>query len=180
MLHPLAPRQRPGPREPRLPPKCCAPQHGAPQHGAPQPSARKYSWAGAVTPTQRNITQASAATERLDNGMFQGTPLAGKGNPTWPFSNVPETLTPWRNDLLQRPAIGLDHRAGELRLAIPPLGLARAIVTEVSAWLADIPRRIGDRLFLVSDEEAYWHGWRVTRLHGGLGRSYRDHRFADR
>ena len=98
--------------------------------------------------------------------MFQGTPLAGKGNPTWPFSNMPETLTPWRNDLLQRPAIRL--------------GLARAVVTEVSAWLADIPRRIGDRLFLVSDEEAYWRGWRVTRLHGGLGRSYRDHRFADR
>jgi hypothetical protein len=165
MLHPLAPRQRPEPRDARLPPK----------FGAP-----KYSWAGAATPTQRHITQASAATERSDDDVFQGTPLAGKGNPTWPFSNVPETLTPWRNDLLQRPAIRPDREAGELRLAAWPLGLARAVVTEVSAWLADIPRRLGERLFLVSDEEAYWHGWRVTLLHCGLGRSYRDHRFDDR
>lgn len=167
----LAPRRRPEPREPHLPPN-----YGAPEIRCPQ-----YSWAGAETPTQRSITQASAATERLDNDMFQGTPLAGKGNPTWPFSNTPpETLTPWRNDLLRRAAIRLDRGAGELRLAARPQGLARAIVTEVSAWLADIPRRIGDRLFLVSDEEAYWRGWQVTWLHGGLGRGYRDHRFDDR
>jgi hypothetical protein len=111
----------------------------------------------------------------LDNDVFQGTPLAGEGNPAWPFSNAPETLTPWRNDLLQRPASRLDPGA-----AARPLGLARAVVTEVSAWLADIPCRIGERSFLASDEEAYWHSWRVTPIHGGLGRSYRDHRFDDR
>jgi hypothetical protein len=112
--------------------------------------------------------------------MLQGTPLAGEGNPAWPFSNTPETLTPWRNDLLQRPALRLDPGAGEPRLAARPLGLARAVVTEVPAWLADIPRQIGERLFLVSDEEACWRGWRVTRIHGGLGRGYRDPRFGNR
>jgi hypothetical protein len=71
MLYLPAPRQRPEPRQSHLPPKC---------------RARKYSWAGAATPTQRSITHASAATERLDNDMFQGTPLTGKGNPTWAFS----------------------------------------------------------------------------------------------
>jgi hypothetical protein len=106
--------------------------------------------------------------------MFQGTPLAGKGNPTWPFSNTPETLTPWRNDLLQGPAPRPHRRAG---IAARPLTLACAAVTGISAWLADIPRRIGDRLFLDRDEEAYWRGWQVTPLHGGLGRRYRDPRF---
>jgi hypothetical protein len=106
--------------------------------------------------------------------MFHGTPLTGKGNPTWPFGNTPETLTPWRNNLLQPAASRPDRRAG---LAARPLALAYAAINEISAWLADIPGRIGARLFLETDEEAYWQGWQVTQLHGGLGRSYRDFRF---
>jgi hypothetical protein len=46
-----------------------------------------------------------------------------------------------------------------------------------AAWLADIPRRIGERLFMSCDEEANWRGWDMTPLHGGLGRRYRDPRF---
>ena len=36
----------------------------------------------------------------------------------------------------------------------------------------------GDRLFVMNDTEAYWRGWQMTRTHGGLGRRYRDPRFA--
>jgi hypothetical protein len=38
------------------------------------------------------------------------------------------------------------------------------------SWLA----RVGDRLFAANDNEAYWRGWQITRVHGGLGRRYRD------
>ena len=46
-----------------------------------------------------------------------------------------------------------------------------------AGWLADIPRRVGERLFMSCDEEAYWRGWSITPLLGGLGRRYRDPRF---
>ncbi len=45
------------------------------------------------------------------------------------------------------------------------------------SWLAAIPRRLGDRLFAMNDNEAYWRGWQIIRIHGGLGRRYRDPRF---
>ncbi len=44
-------------------------------------------------------------------------------------------------------------------------------------WLADLPRRWGDRWFAMNDAEAQWRGWQMTRVHGGLGRRYRDPRF---
>lgn len=47
----------------------------------------------------------------------------------------------------------------------------------ITAWLADIPGRLGTRLFLSGDEEANWRGWQTTRLWGGLARRYRDGRF---
>jgi hypothetical protein len=53
-------------------------------------------------------------------------------------------------------------------------GLAAAVLL---SWLAYIPRRLGDRLFSWNDTEAYWRGWQITKVHGGLGRHYRDPRF---
>jgi hypothetical protein len=44
----------------------------------------------------------------------------------------------------------------------------------LAIWLAYIPRRLGDRLFAMHDNEAYWRGWQITKVHGGLGRRYRD------
>ena len=44
-------------------------------------------------------------------------------------------------------------------------------------WLAAIPRRLGDRLFVTNDTEAYWRDWQITKMHGGLARRYRDPRF---
>ena len=40
--------------------------------------------------------------------------------------------------------------------------------------LAAIPRRLGDRLFVANDTEAYWRDWRITKKRGGLARRYRD------
>jgi len=45
------------------------------------------------------------------------------------------------------------------------------------SWLTAIPRRLGDRLFVMNDTEAYWRGWQITKTHGGLARRYRDPRF---
>jgi hypothetical protein len=44
-------------------------------------------------------------------------------------------------------------------------------------WLAALPRRLGDRLFVMNDAEAYWRSWQTIRTHGGLGRRYREPRF---
>jgi hypothetical protein len=44
-------------------------------------------------------------------------------------------------------------------------------------WLRGLPRRWGDRWFAMNDAEAEWRGWQMTRVHGGLGRRYRDQRF---
>jgi hypothetical protein len=52
--------------------------------------------------------------------------------------------------------------------------LAAGIMADcLAAW----PRRMCDRLFAINDAEAYWRGWQITRVHGGLGRRYRDPAF---
>jgi hypothetical protein len=50
--------------------------------------------------------------------------------------------------------------------------------TLATAWLIGLPRRAGRRLFAINDAEAGWHVWQVTETLGGLGRRYRDARFA--
>jgi hypothetical protein len=56
-------------------------------------------------------------------------------------------------------------------------GASSSAVAGFTAWLADIQHRIGTRLFMAADEEAYWRGWRITERWGGLARGYRDPRF---
>jgi hypothetical protein len=81
--------------------------------------------------------------------VINGTPVPGKGNPSWPIGNVTETR--------KAPAAGA--------------------TVSFAAWLADLPRRFGNRLFAANDAEAGWRGWEVTVLAHGLGRQYRDPRF---
>ena len=45
------------------------------------------------------------------------------------------------------------------------------------SWLAVLPGRLGDWLFAMNDNEAYWRDWQITKTHGGLGRRYRDPSF---
>jgi hypothetical protein len=49
--------------------------------------------------------------------------------------------------------------------------------TALSDYLANLPRRIGARLFAMNDAEAGWRGWQTINAYGGLGRRYRDPRF---
>ena len=63
-----------------------------------------------------------------------------------------------------------DARTGHLG------GLAAAAAIMLS-WLAALPGRLGDRLFAMNDNEAYWRDWQITRTHGGFGRRYRDPSF---
>ena len=44
-------------------------------------------------------------------------------------------------------------------------------------WLTYFLRRLGDRWFAMNDTEAYWWGWQISKMLGGLGRRYRDIRF---
>lgn len=81
--------------------------------------------------------------------MFNGTPVLGKDKTRWPISNATETKS---------------HAVA-------------TFFAGLAAWLADILCHVGERLFLSCDEEAYWRGWEITPLRGGLGRSYRDPRF---
>jgi hypothetical protein len=51
-------------------------------------------------------------------------------------------------------------------VAIPARALA--------SWLAAVRLRLGDHVFAMNDSEASWRHWQVTKVHGGLGRHYRD------
>ncbi len=65
------------------------------------------------------------------------------------------------------------------RATRPPAQLAsgETLVRRLSAWLYNIPRRIGDRVFAMNDDEARWHGWEIIPRHAGLTRRYRDPMF---
>ena len=51
---------------------------------------------------------------------------------------------------------------------------ADEVAAVLLSWLAYIPRRLGDHIFTWNDIDAYWRGWQITKVHGGLGRRYRD------
>jgi hypothetical protein len=69
----------------------------------------------------------------------------------------------------------------------PPAGLTARPMAGLTAgptagqmllgWLAVLPGRLGDRLFMLNDNEAGWRDWQVVKAHGGLARRYRDPRF---
>lgn len=63
--------------------------------------------------------------------------------------------------------------AGQLPRTTRPT-LAGLAVAVLLSWLAFGSRRLGDHLFTTNDTEAYWRGWQITKVHGGLGRRYRD------
>jgi len=57
------------------------------------------------------------------------------------------------------------------------LGALAATARIMLSWLAALPGHLGDRLFAMNDNEAYWRDWQITRTHGGFGRRYRDPAF---
>jgi len=98
--------------------------------------------------------------------------FTSKNNPRW------RPAEPVRPAQSQRPRAP-DQTAGTTAQAGPArFGRILVIVGRVLlSWLAAIPRRLGDRLFVMNDTEAYWRGWQITQTHGGLARRYRDPRF---
>jgi hypothetical protein len=67
------------------------------------------------------------------------------------------------------------YAAARSRIANSALFLIATTVP--SDYLANLPGRIGDRLFAMNDAEAGWRGWQAINAYGGLGRRYRDPRF---
>jgi len=129
---------------------------------------RTRRWAGAATPTQRNTTQAQERARRASDATNVSN-FTSKNNPRW---RPAEPVGPARPPRPRTP----DRAAGAAAQASPVrLGRILASVGQVLLnWLAAIPRRLGDRLFVTNDAEAYWRDWQITKARGGLARRYRD------
>jgi hypothetical protein len=90
----------------------------------------------------------------------------------------------WEPALARGPArpTGYEEPAGlrdrkELGGTPPPGSRASGAFGAAVDRLVCLLRRLGDRRFAVTDAEADWWGWQMTKLQGGLGRRYRDSRF---
>ena len=105
----------------------------------------------------------------ISNSTSKNNPswlLAEPERPPWP---APTPAHDTAADSAAREGSG--SRRGRLGRLVTVLGQV------LLSWLAAIPRRLGDRLFLMNDNEAYWRGWQITKTRGGLARRYRDPRF---
>ncbi len=104
--------------------------------------------------------------------MINISNFTSKDNPQWPPSppvSVARAARPRAPDQ----TTGATAQASPARLGRILCSLGRVLLS----WLAAIPRRLGDRLFVMNDAEAYWRGWQITKTHHGLARRYRDPRF---
>jgi len=119
------------------------------------------------------FTIGSSTSEDNPSGAVTGTqgsgvPLHKPGIDTWTVF-TPQPPGPEHGPHRESP--GPERDPGRLRATLTVVaGVAAAYATEV-------PRRLGDRLFALNDAEAYWRGWQITKLHGGLTRRYRDPAF---
>jgi hypothetical protein len=104
--------------------------------------------------------------------------FTSKNNPPWGLPESAEPARPARTARAPQPRAPAEATAAATPASPAGFGPILAIVGRVLlSWLAAIPRRLGDRLFVMNDTEAYWRGWQITKTHGGLARRYRDPRF---
>ncbi len=104
--------------------------------------------------------------------MINVSNFTSKNNPRWLLA---EPVRPGPPPLPWAPAQAADATT---QASPARFGRILAIVGRVLlSWLGGLPRRLGDRLFVMNDTEAYWRGWRITKTHGGLARRYCDPRF---
>ena len=107
--------------------------------------------------------------------MINVSNSTSKNNPQWLLAEPLRPARPAGPPQPERP-----RAAARTAARTVPASPARMLVTAVRAllgWLAATPRRLGDRLFVMNDTEAYWRSWQITRTHGGLARRYRDQQF---
>lgn len=107
--------------------------------------------------------------------MINVTNFTSKNNPSYVLAEAVPPTPPARP---AAPAAVARPR----RAAAPPLRVRLGGNLVIAAgvllsWLGAVPRHLGDRLFAMNDAEAYWRGWQITKVQGGLGRRYRDSRF---
>jgi hypothetical protein len=110
--------------------------------------------------------------------MLNVTNPVGKDKSRWPKDNLRcpkgNTAETFRVPDLYLATTTWGWRHGPASAA----GTVGGACTLATAWLIGLPRRIGRWLFAINDAEARWHAWQVTETLGGLGRRYRDARFA--
>jgi len=104
--------------------------------------------------------------------MINVSNSTSKNNPPW---RPAELVSPAQPPLPRAPDRGADAtaQASPARLGRILASVGRVLLN----WLAAIPRRQGDRLFVTNDTEAYWRDWQIIKTHGGLARRYRDPQF---
>jgi len=104
--------------------------------------------------------------------MINVSNSTSKNNPPW---RPAELVSPAQPPLPRAPDRGADAtaQASPARLGRILASVGRVLLN----WLAAIPRRLGDRLFVMNDTEAYWRDWQIIKTHGGLARRYRDPQF---
>ena len=110
--------------------------------------------------------------------MINGTNLLAKDNPRWPIGNAAETMKALDAALLVSRASAAPSTAISIRSGHGVGSTLRIAGAIGLSWLIGLPRRFGNRFFTMNDAEAGWRGWEVTELATGLGRQYRDARFA--
>jgi len=98
-----------------------------------------------------------------------------KNNPSWLLAEPFRPTRPTGPPQPERPAAAA--RTPARTAPARPAWILATAVRVLFNWLAAIPRRLGDRMFVMNDTEAYWRSWQITRTHGGLGRRYRDPQF---
>jgi len=115
--------------------------------------------------------------------MINVSNSTSKNNPPW---RPAELVSPAQPPLPRAPDRGADATAqaspARLGRILARVGRIPARVGRVLAsvgrvllnWLATLPGRLGDRLFVTNDTEAYWRDWQIIKTHGGLARTYRD------
>jgi hypothetical protein len=92
--------------------------------------------------------------------------------PLWPLGAPAEPTRP--SGPADRAAAGRFYPDGARTRRLGGLAAAAWIML---SWLAARPGRLGDRLYAMNDNEAYWRDWQITRTRGGFGRRYRDPSF---
>lgn len=105
--------------------------------------------------------------------MINVSNFTSKNNPQWRPEESVRPARPWQprtpDQAADATAPASSARFGRILVIV-----GRVLLN----WLATIPRRLGDRLFVTNDTEAYWRDWQNTKTRGGLARRYRDPQFA--